>query len=125
MKITSFNPLILTKDAESKIRLFEELGFEKRHSITIDESGTDITTVRMKNADGFCVDISQSDEMQQDMMMIRMNVSDFDEAYQFLLSRGFQNPRGEEHQIETRTNKSACLIAPSGFAFSLCQHIKD
>lgn len=48
MKITSFNPLILTKDADSKIRLFEEMGFEKRHSITIDESGTDITTVRMK-----------------------------------------------------------------------------
>lgn len=32
MKITSFNPLIVTKDAESAVRLFEELGFEKRHT---------------------------------------------------------------------------------------------
>ena len=32
MKITSFNPLIVTKDAESAIALFEELGFERRHT---------------------------------------------------------------------------------------------
>ena len=31
MKITSFNPLIVAKDAEPVIKLFEELGFEKRH----------------------------------------------------------------------------------------------
>ena len=31
MKITSFNPLIVTKDAESAAKLFEELGFERRH----------------------------------------------------------------------------------------------
>ena len=29
MKITTFNPLIVSKDAESIISLFEELGFEK------------------------------------------------------------------------------------------------
>ena len=32
MKITSFNPLIVTKDAEPVIALFEDLGFEKRHT---------------------------------------------------------------------------------------------
>ena len=32
MKITSFNPLIVTKDAESAIKLFEALGFERRHT---------------------------------------------------------------------------------------------
>ena len=29
MKITSFNPLIITRDPESAIKLFEELGFER------------------------------------------------------------------------------------------------
>ena len=32
MKITSFNPLIVTKDAASTIALFEALGFERRHT---------------------------------------------------------------------------------------------
>jgi len=32
MKITSFNPLIVTTDHEKTIKLFEELGFEKRHT---------------------------------------------------------------------------------------------
>ena len=31
MKITSFNPLIVTKDAEAAIALFEALGFERPH----------------------------------------------------------------------------------------------
>lgn len=31
MKITSFNPLIVTKDAEVTIALFEALGFERPH----------------------------------------------------------------------------------------------
>ena len=31
MKITAFNPQIVTKDPEVLIALFEELGFERRH----------------------------------------------------------------------------------------------
>ena len=31
MKITTFNPQIVTKYAESIIKLFEDLGFERRH----------------------------------------------------------------------------------------------
>ncbi len=31
MKITSFNPSIVTKDIEAVVGLFEALGFEKRH----------------------------------------------------------------------------------------------
>ena len=56
MKITTFNPLIVTKDAASTIALFEELGFEKRHekeSIGINN----VTDVRRKDANGFHVDV--------------------------------------------------------------------
>lgn len=31
MKITSFNPLIVTRDVEAVAGLFEALGFEKHH----------------------------------------------------------------------------------------------
>ena len=32
MKITTFNPQIITKNAEPIVKLFEKLGFEKRHN---------------------------------------------------------------------------------------------
>lgn len=125
MKITTINPLIVSKDAENIIKLFEALGFEKQHSITFAEDTTDITSVRMKNADGFAVDVALADDLQRDLSLIRMNVDDFDEAYQMLLDRGFKNPRGVEHEVDTPTNKSAMMISPSGFAFDVCQHIKE
>ena len=124
MKITTFNPLIVTKDAEAAIKLFEELGFEKRHSIDVNSGTSDITSVRMKDANGFYVDIAQAPNMEKDLTLIRMNVDDFDEAYEYLKGKGFVNPRGD-HTVDTATNKSAMLMSPSGFAFDLCQHIKD
>jgi hypothetical protein len=70
MKITSFSPLIVTKDAESAIALFEELGFARRH--TKEGIGEDnVTDVRMKDANGFHVDVSQGDG---NWTMIRMNL---------------------------------------------------
>ncbi|MBR6045431.1 MAG: hypothetical protein IKP47_07345 [Ruminococcus sp.] len=124
MKITSFNPLVLSNNADAAIKVFEDLGFVKRHSITINENGKDITTVRMKNEGGFYVDVSQVDGLPRDMTLIRMNVDNFDEAYKFLLSKGFTNPKGD-HTVDTRTNKSCMMKSPTGFAFDLCQHIKE
>ncbi|MBQ2580091.1 MAG: hypothetical protein II574_00525, partial [Ruminococcus sp.] len=80
MKITGFNPLIVTKDAEAAIKMFEELGFERRHSLDANTGTTDFTSVRMKNAEGFYVDIANV-PVPQDLTLIRMNVDDFDEAY--------------------------------------------
>lgn len=76
MKITTFNPMIMTPKADDVIRLFEELGFEKRHVKTgLNDEG--ITNVRMRDANGFHVDISAVDRLPQDMTSIRMNVDSF------------------------------------------------
>ena len=124
MKITSFNPLIVTKDPESIIALFEALGFERRHTIEgTAKSGVDVVSVRMKDANGFYVDVAHTPNTQQDLTLIRMNVPDFDEAYDFLTARGFKGNR-DSKGMETRTNRSAMMVSPSGFAFDLCQHIK-
>ena len=123
MQITAFNPLIVTKDAEAAIKMFEELGFERRHSLDANTGTTDFTSVRMKNAEGFYVDIANV-PVEQDLTLIRMNVDDFDEAYQYLLSKGFSNPR-DGQTVDTKTNKSCMMKSPTGFAFDLCQHIKD
>ena len=77
----------------------------------------------MKNESGFYVDIANV-QVPQDLTLIRMNVDNFDEAYEFLLSKGFTNPRGG-HTVDTKTNKSCMMKSPSGYAFDLCQHIKD
>ena len=124
MKITSFHPLIVTKDAESTIKMFEEMGFEKRHTITVQSNGNDITNVSMKDANGFRVDVARSVAATKDMTLIRMNVDNFDEAYKFLTDKGFKNVSGDE-TVDTKTNKSAMMLSPTGFAFDLCQHIKD
>lgn len=125
MKITSFNPLIVTGDAEKTIKLFEELGFERRHSIDVTSpSEKEITSVRMKDANGFYVDVAGVPGMQKDLTLIRMNVDNFEEAYEYFTARGFKNPSGDA-TVDTRTNRSAMLASPSGFAFDLCQHIKD
>ena len=124
MKITSFNPLIVTKDAQAAVKLFEDLGFRQEHNIQATQNnGNEINTFCLENADGFHIDISQA-PVSQDLSLIRMNVDDFDEAYELLKARGFTNPRGGQ-TVDTRTNKSCMMPSPSGFAFDLCQHIKE
>ena len=123
MKITAFNPQIITRNGEEIIRLFEALGFEKRHEITINSNGKDITTVRMKNEGGFYVDISQVDGLPQDMTLIRINVDDFDEAYEFLKARGFVNEQGDG-VTDTGSSKATLMMSPSGYGIVLSQHLK-
>ena len=121
MKITTFNPLIVTKDPESAIALFEALGFEKKHA----KEGISVnnrTNVRMKDANGFHVDSAQAN-VERDMTIIRMNVDNFEEGRAFLEERGFANPSGRI--VEDKSSKSIMMVSPSGFAFNLCHHIKD
>ncbi len=123
MKITGFSPLIITDsaDADSMIKLFEALGFEQRHK-HIHVNGREINDVTMRDADGHCIDIASVPVKPLDSTIIRMNVDDFDEAYEMLTARGFVC--GSNSVIETPSSKSALMISPTGFKFDLCQHIK-
>ena len=56
MKITTFNPLIVSKDADNIISLFEELGFEKRHTPVVDTGDRKVTRTRMKDSNGFYIE---------------------------------------------------------------------
>ena len=121
MKITSFNPLILTTDPENTIKLFEELGFERRHTKDGLDERDDITGVRMKDPNGFCVDVVESSRAKQDMVTIRMNVDNFDEARTMLESHGFTSPN---EVVTDASSKSIGMFSPSGFMISLVEHIK-
>lgn len=121
MKITAFNPLIVSKDAKAITEIFEALGFEHAHKKT--GINDDVTSFDMKHPDGFRVDVAQVDQMPQDMTAIRMNVRDFDEAYEFLTARGFKNAQGGK-VTDTGTSKATLMVSPSGFAISLAEHIR-
>ena len=122
MKITAFNPLIVSNEAESTIKLFEELGFEKRHSKTNEVNDNDITTVRMKDPNGFHVDVAKV-PVPKDMTVIRMNVDNFDEAKAILVEHGFVNQNAGQ-TVETSSSYSEFMVSPSGFAINLIKHVK-
>ena len=124
MKITTYNPQIITRDAEPIVRLFEALGFEKHHNPKgIGE--LNVEGIRMKDANGFYLDISTPNiELPRDVTVIRMNVDDFEAAYQLLQAHGFRNFYGDG-TVETKSAKSALMISQSGYAINLIQHIRE
>lgn len=123
MKITSFNPLIVTKDAESAVKLFEELGFKKRH-VKEGISINNVKDIRMKDDNGFHVDISEG---TGEWTMIRMNVDNLDEAIEFLEERGFHKARHEaaNETVDTGSSRFNIMVSDSGFIFAVSHHVKD
>lgn len=123
MKITGFCPLIVTRDPEAAMKAFEALGFERRHTKKDIEGGAN-TNYNMKDANGNRVNIASSETIPQDLSGISMNEDNFQEAYDFLIARGFVNPRGDK-VTDTSSSRSTMLFAPSGFAVTISEHLKD
>lgn len=124
MNITTFNPMIVTAKVDDVVKLFEELGFEKTHAPVTDTGHGDITSYRMKHPSGFNVDVADVKQVPQDNILIRMNVDNYQEAYDILIANGFKNTRGDG-SVETESAKAATMVSPSGFSFSLIEHKKD
>ena len=123
MKITTFDPMIVSPKADDVIALFEQLGFEKTHAPVTSLETRDVKDVRMKHPEGYHVDVADVAELPQDMTMIRLNVDNFEEALEFFLNRGFVNSRGDKVAV-TSSSKDTFLISPSGFGITLCEHLK-
>ena len=124
MKITSFHPSIVTKNAEATIALFEALGFERRHTKTGINGHVTSVTMKYTGEDGkeFRVSISEA-PVPQDITSIRMNIRDFDEAYQLLEEKGFKNAQGDKI-TDTGTSKATMMVSPSGFPINISEHIR-
>ena len=125
MKITSFHPFIAAARPDETVRLFEEMGFEKRHTKEgIEIADRSDTVIQMKDESGFSLDILRTNgETSRDAVGIRINVDDFDEAYRILLDRGFTNAYGSE-TVRTASSKAAMMVSPSGLCVSVIQHLK-
>lgn len=123
MTITGFCPMIVTTDAEAVMKVFEDLGFERRHTKKDIEGGQN-TNFAMKDANGNRINIASSENVPRDLMSISINVDNFQEAYRFFIDKGFTNPRGGK-VTDTSSSKSTMLFAPSGFAVTITEHLKD
>jgi hypothetical protein len=122
MKITTFNPSIIVKEAEPIIKLFEELGFQQTHN-KAENIDVEFSAHRMKDSNGFHVDVVEVPVIPQTYTAIRINVDNYDEAYKFFMSKGFREARGFAPGT-TASSKYAYLVSPSGFIIDLCEHIK-
>lgn len=121
MKITSFNPSILTTRFDETVALFEALGFEKAHHQE-NIAGKEIQSTRMRNADGFHVDVTFVDGLPQDRTQIRMNVDDIEEAVKLLEANGFKNALGRI--VDQGSSLNAQMMSPSGFMITVVHHVK-
>ena len=123
MKITSFNPQITSSSGKDITALFEALGFETKHAPAATTETGEIQSYRMKDGNGFYVDVTDSASTKQDETAIRMNVDNFEEAYELLRSHGFTNTRGDG-TFDLKSSTTASMIAPSGFKIILIHHIQ-
>lgn len=78
MKITGLRPLIVSQDAENIKQLFEELGFECRHTKTDIEGGKN-TNYNLKDDEGHVINVASSETIPQDLTSVSINVDNFDE----------------------------------------------
>ena len=125
MKITSFNPMIITNRAEEVLKVFEQWGFNKKHAPTLTmASGTEFTDYRLQSEEGFYMDVASIDmPLPMEVPAIRINVDDFDEAYRMLTEVGYK-PTHEGAFMENEHSKSVALVGPIGFTIYLVQHKK-
>ncbi len=120
MKITSFHPIILSSKANDIVMLFEDLGFESRH---FNNEYENRDSTQMKDPSGFRVDVAQIDSLEQDQILLRLNVDDFDEAHELLRSHGFTDKI--DQPVESPSSKAISMVSPSGFRIGLIHHKKE
>ena len=125
MKITGFQPLVVSPDAEALIALFNELGFEHNHTKGVNDEAKhndNIVSEDLKDANGFRMGITGGGTNPQDIVSIRINVDDFDAALELFEKHGFKNMRPEP--VRTSSSIDTFLVAPHGMGITLTQHLK-
>ena len=122
MKITGFRPILITKDAENAVKLFEDLGFKRRHNKKNIEDGQ-FESIIMRDDDGNRMVVLESKNTVKDIVAVSVSVDNFQEAYDFFIAHGFVNSRGEK-VTNTSSSASTMLLSPSGFPVMLSQHIR-
>ena len=124
MKISTFNPLVISPKADEIVKLFEEMGFNKNHAPVIPLENGDVEDIRLKDENRNYIDVANSQQVPQDVTAIRINVENFAEAYDILRKHGFKNTRGDR-VVVSETSMSATMVSKSGLTIILMRHVKE
>ena len=100
----------------------DELGFRQTHN-KAENVDIEFSAHRMKNESGFHVDLVEFPMIPQTYTAIRINVDDYEEAYDFFMSRGFRESKIAPPST-TASSKYAYLVSPTGVIIDVCEHIK-
>ncbi|MBQ9383447.1 MAG: hypothetical protein IJT87_04370 [Ruminiclostridium sp.] len=104
------------------IKLFEEHGFVQTHN-KAENNDVEFSAHRMKDSNGFHIDILEVPAVPRTVTAVRINVDDYDEAYELFISKGFHESKAFAPST-TASSKYAYLVSPSGAVIGLCRHIK-
>lgn len=121
MKITSFNPSIVSTDPEKTIETFKSLGFEQKHHNSEASSKGNSATI-LESPEGYRIGIYSTEISPRSFAAIHMNVDNIDEAVAHFEKLGFVNrrPNGEGN----RSARATMLFAPEGYAIEISEHIR-
>ena len=117
MKITNFSTLVVTENVDNLVDVFKEFGFSQTHK----KDGIDdvrVTSNILEDEDGHMISIASA-PVPNDITALRMNVDNFDEAYDILKNKGFNQASEPE---DTGTSKTVLMVSKKGFSINLVHH---
>ena len=117
MKITNFSTLVVTENADNLVDVFKEFGFSQTHKKDGIDDGR-VTSNILEDEDGHMISIASA-PVPNDITALRMNVDNFDEAYDILKNKGFNQASEPE---DTGTSKTVLMVSKKGFSINLVHH---
>ncbi|MCQ2050185.1 MAG: VOC family protein [Candidatus Saccharibacteria bacterium] len=116
MKVTAFNPALVTNNPDESIGFFKKLGFKIIKKLTFD-SVNDIEYI-LENESGQRMDIVYDEKIQKNMNVCRINVDDFDEAVNIFSEHGF---KFIIEPLVTKTSKVVAFETPNHYIIFILQ----
>lgn len=120
MKFKTAYPAIILPNVDDKLEFFKESGFKVIHETKDVLEKGNIEYV-LENDAGQRIDIVKSISVKKPMHVIRMNVDDYDESIEYLLSNNYRIKLGPDFG---ESYKCALLINPDEFRLLIMKHIE-
>ena len=89
MKVTGFFPVILCKDLEAGLKEYEAMGFERKHTTDNYAMKSYVMDVNGNRVEIFTSELDVFD-VPDGYYAMRINVRDFEEAVEFLGTKGYK-----------------------------------
>ena len=90
MKITAYYPQVFVNDIDAALREFEEIGFQRLHTVEDEEVRLHVLEINGNRVDLFTSRLPALRNSKEGIYGMHVNVSDFDEGVEFYRARGYR-----------------------------------